>query len=375
MKILLGVTGSGVFLYTEYLRSQPAAGEAVGPGNAEVAGISKDRLILESQVLTARVVRRPEPVRVDEAQFQTNVDTRVRAELQQGARDFAQMDPSEAEVERRRIADKLAADLRKSVDMEARSIPPANGKVYTFTGLGSARSSNKPVLLRYKVEAGGNSPSDTYKVGFQFPGSDVDVQDVALSQFQVLTLRPDVIPEGGTVEVLVINGDPQRGLANPLTISFPPDGLEISYSAASFAGNFVRVLLVLWIKLSFLAILSVAAATFLSFPVACLVAFGSFLAAEATPFLKGALDSYNTEDQAGKTILFKALIARVAQGVASLFDTYASLAPTRRVVEGTLMPWGEMGLGLVILAVWSVLLYVVGAAVFRKRELATYSGQ
>ncbi len=372
--ILLGVTGAGVFLYTEYLRSQPAAGEAVRPGSDQVVGISKDRLILESQVLTARVVRQPAPVRLDEAQFQKNVDAKVQAELQQGARDFARLDPAEAEAERRRIADKLAGDLRKSVDIEARSIPPARGKVYTFEGLGAARGSDKPILLRYKIEAGGNAPTATYKIGFQFPNTDVDVQDVALGQFQVLTLRPDVIPENGTVEVLVINGDPGRGLANPLTMSFPPDGLEISYSAASFAGNFVRVLIVLWIKLSFLAILAVAAGTFLSFPVASLVAFGSFLAAEATPFLKGALDSYSTEDQAGKTILFKALIARVAQGVASVFDTYASLAPTRRVVEGTLMSWGDMGLGLAILAVWSGVLYLLGAAVFRKRELATYSG-
>ena len=61
-------------------------------------------------------------------------------------------------------------------------------------------------------------------------------------------------------------GDPQRGIVNPKTFSFPPDGFEISYAVSTFAANFARVLFVLWVKLAFLAMLGICAATFLAFP-------------------------------------------------------------------------------------------------------------
>ncbi len=54
---LVGVSTAGVFLFTEYLRSGPALGETSAYAVAGGEGISEDRFLLETQVLTARVIR------------------------------------------------------------------------------------------------------------------------------------------------------------------------------------------------------------------------------------------------------------------------------------------------------------------------------
>jgi len=64
---LLGVCGAGIFMFTEYLRAQPAIGERVAYDSGAAGPISEDRLILETRVLTARrVVGATPPVLPDD---------------------------------------------------------------------------------------------------------------------------------------------------------------------------------------------------------------------------------------------------------------------------------------------------------------------
>ncbi len=93
--VLLSVAAGGVFIFTEYLRHQPAEGESAyyvdlrgrstkGPDRAP----STDRRILERQVLTARVAIEPEPPRPTELRVQAAVDARL-AELENPDREDA----------------------------------------------------------------------------------------------------------------------------------------------------------------------------------------------------------------------------------------------------------------------------------------------
>src|SRR5262249_16456188 len=149
--------------------------------------------------------------------------------------------------------------------------------------------------------------------------------------------------------IRIANGDVQRGTLNPETISFPPGGLEVSYPAGSYRANFARVVAVLWVKLAFLAMLAIAASTFLSFPVPCMVCFPPFLAAEASKFILQSLESYTTETREGKTIVFNWVIDRVASGVGNLFKIYADLRPTTRLVDGLKLTWGDISWGVLVL--------------------------
>ena len=187
----------------------------------------------------------------------------------------------------------------------------------------------------------------------------------------------DLVQEDGTIALDVFNGevafavDQRTGrvagyqvIPNEGSMSFPETSLSLSYPVGSYHANFVRAVFVLWLKLAFLAMLGITAATFLSFSVATLVAFGVFLIAESAPFIKGALEVY----------AFRVAIAAIAHVVSWLFYTYGDLAPVEKIVSGSSVSFGAITKGLGLLAVWTSLLFVAAVMIFRKRELAIYSG-
>ena len=379
--VLLTVSGTGVFLFTEHLRTQPALDERNAYENISGQGISEDRLILETQVLTARVARPAQPLQVDPQQFEKNIQQVVENEL--ASLGELSDDPEVQRQRREGLANKIRGDIQKNLQIAYRSIAGqseggmAGFQNYKFTGLQAASKSNRPIILRYKINAGSNQPDQLYKVTFAFQNSMPEVEEVALGHFQTIPLLPTVIDKNGMVEVQIINGYPVEGgvIPNPETISFPPDGLEVSYSSGGYRANFARVLGVLWVKLAFLAMLGICAATFLSFPVACLVAFTVFLSAEGATFLLASLENYSTEDTQGNSIFYKVVINYMAMGIGNIFKIYSDLRPTGRLVDGVRLSWVSVAVGTVVLAIWTAILYVVAVIIFRMRELATYSGQ
>ncbi len=371
---LLAVCGSAIFLFTEYLRDQKAVGESQPYVTETGKGIAADRMVLETQILVARRTAQAEPPDIDEVQFAKNVEARIEAELSM----IAQLDDEDSARRARevqQIRTKIAQGLRSSVESQYRSIEPGSREVYVFSGLKSLRGTNRPLYLRYKVDAGSNAPDAIYNITFQFPNDYPFIQSIGLGQFHTIPLLPGVIDEDGQVAVQIINGDFRTQTANPETITFAPDALELSYSAGSYRMNFLRVMAVLWVKLAFLAMLAIAAGTFLSFPVACLVSFTTFLAAEGSRFILASLDVYATEDREGKMLLIPTMIAKVAEVVGNTFKVYGDLKPTTRLVAGELLPWSSVLVGTTVLSLGTVLLFVLAWSIFRKRELAMYSGQ
>jgi ABC-type transport system involved in multi-copper enzyme maturation permease subunit len=375
--VLLAVSASGVFLFTEYLRTQPAMGEREAYVTEDSgAGISEDRFVLETQVLTSRESRGADPYPLDEAQFRSNVEDKVQAELKQ-LRDSGERDDLVREQEQN-IREKILTDLPKAVQMAYRSIEKGGAQIYVFSGLQAAREANRPILMRIKVNAGSNAPDALYRITIEVQ-NEPTYRIVECPLGQTISIRPPLLPDSidanGVLAIKVHNADIERGTANNDTISFPPGGLELSYAVGSYRANFARVIGVLWVKLAFLAMLAIAASTFLSFPVACLVAFTTFLAAEGAGFILQSLESYQTETREGKTIIFNTIVDRVSWAVGHLFKIYSDLRPTGRLVDGLRLSWGDVSWGVAVLALCTGVLYLVGVVVFRRRELATYSGQ
>ena len=374
--VLLAVSSAGVFLFTEYLRTQPALGEKEAYVADDSGGnISEDRFILETQVLSARETRGADPKPMDPEQFRKNVEDRVQTEIKQ-LLESGERDDLVREQEQN-IRARISADLPKSVQSEYRSIAPGRQEIYRFSGLRDVRESNKPIFLRFKISAGSNAPDALYRITLQAGNQPYQIIECPLGQ--MISVRPpylpDVIDENGVLTLQFGNWDVDRGTVNPETISFPPDGMEISYSVGSYRANFARVIGVLWVKLAFLAMIAIACSTFLSFAVACLVAFTTFLAAEGAGFILQSLESYQTETREGKTIVLNTIIDRVANAIGHLFKIYSDLRPTGRLVDGLRLSWIDVSWGLAVLALCTTVLYVFAVLIFRRRELATYSGQ
>jgi ABC-type transport system involved in multi-copper enzyme maturation permease subunit len=362
--ILLAVCGSAIFLFSEYLRSRPALGEESAYVSRS-GGLTEDRLILETQVLTARVGREINPPELDNEQFAKNVELRIQAEKESSP--YFQDSPA--------TRDKIKKDLYESVLQSYRTIDPGEGRRFIFGGLGEAKRLGTPITFRYKIESGSNRPDITYKVSFIFSGTEPIIKETTLSNTHQMQLSPAIVRDDGTVEVELFNGDINTGQLNERTIHMPPkDGLFMSFQAGSYRANFLRVMIVLWVKLAFLAMLGVAAATFLSFPVACLVSLATFLAAEGAGYLAEAVESYRVEDDKGNLILWRKIAEQVAKAVSDLFSVYADLRPTTKLVDGILMGWDGVALGTTVIALATAVLFVAAVIIFKRRELATYSG-
>jgi hypothetical protein len=370
--VLLAVAGAGVFMFVEHLRTQPARGETRAYVSDD-GPISDDRLVLESQVLTARRSVQISPAPYDREQFIANV--LARAEEEFAARRAAGETPEHQEYQRSVLINEITRSIDKSVQIAYRTIPAGQSQRYVFEGLGAARGTQRPVILRFKINAGGNAPDALYRISLRFQGADPTVREVVLSQWQTIPLVPGVISEDGVIEMEVLNGDFQRGTTNPESITFPPDGLEISFTAGSYRANFFRVVSILWVKLAFLSMLGVCLGTFLSFPVAILVGMTIFFAAEGAGFLKEAMENFWTTDHQGHTLYLNSIIEPIASAIAWIFHVYADLRPTGRLVEGIRLSWGDVATGTATLALWTTVLFLAGVLILRRRELAIYSGQ
>lgn len=396
--VLLSVSATGVFLFTEYLRGQRAVGEVQPFVPADRSGetlITEDRLVLESQILTARVSVRPVLPDLDQQVIDQTIAVRV-----QRAKDS---DPNFQDSNAARA--KLLEEFLNERRTQFFAIGGGETKKFTFAGLGDARSRGVPLTLRYKVDVGANDPKVIHRFSYRLAGdSAATVVQVPLGQTLTADISPGAIDSAGNLEITVVNGDANASTeggsdwANEATMSFPPEGFEVSYPVSSYHANFVRVTFVLWLKLAFLAMVGVCASTFLSFAVAALLSFGTFLIAESSRFLFTSLEYYASTDDKGNIDVFKVLVRAIAVPISRIFKYYSDLRPTSRLVDGRLLPWvGSFDSGdaagqgvlvwmlrtltesgvlqaVLILGLVTALLYLVAVGIFRRRELAMYSG-
>jgi len=370
---LLAVAAAGIFLFTEYLRAQPARGEIAPYVAADGSGEpTQDRLILEARVLTARAARTPLLPPVSQEV--------VEAELRRRVQETAAADAGVlSEAEQRRIAEGLLPAVIEQLEARRTSIAPFDDKEYVFTDLLEARELGRPITLRYTVQAGANSPTDVFALLFEFvdstTGANVPVSiDAPLNVAQRLDLRPSVISDTGELRVRIYNGDPTRQLPNDLTVRFPPDGLQVLYAKGGYTANFFRITVALFIKLGFIAAAGIFAATFLSFPVAALLSFLVLFAAETSGFLAGALDVYGPTTIDGELSPFRVVIRAIATPIAGVFTGYRSLDAVDRLVDGRILSWSEFAVAGASILAFTAATLAAAATIFKNRELATYSG-
>lgn len=380
---LLAVAAAGVFLFTQRLRLEPARGEVrayVALDGSRAA--TDDRRILESQVLTARIATGIAPPKIDQAAF----DQLVEDEVQATAIGIA---GRAKEVSRIAVRERLLGEAY----LQHRTIEPGASREYVFTGLGAERNSARPISVRFKINSGADNPSNLLRVTFLVAGQYAVQREAVLNTAQVFDLPDDAVPPGvpdrarvlrevraacigedGSLTLQIWNGDPIRGTVNPRPISFPPDGLEVLFTAGTYEANFLRVAVILWLKLALLAAIAVAASTFLSFPVACLVTMGFLFIAETSGYLTESLKYYDPVGDTG-TNYFILAVRVVAVPVSLLFDWYSRMRPASDLTDGRLVPWSTLGQALALLGLCAGGALLIGVMIFRKRELATYSGK
>ncbi len=366
--VLLTVSACGVFLFTEYLRNQPATGEASAfvpsdPGQT----MTEDRFVLETQVLSARRTVEPSFPDLDVDRFREAVGVRI-AQIMEA--DPAWQNTPES---RREVAINLQGDIAKSF----RSVPyGAVSAPYEFRGLDGVRASGKPIVLKFKPNVGSNDPRESYSLRLYISNLGVLEREVPVGQMVSEPITSNCISEEGTVLLRIQNlgmiGD--RDGSRSQAVIFPPDGLTVYYEVGSYRPNFLRVIAVLWLKLAFLAMIGIVAATFLNFQVAALVAFAVFLIAESAGYLSASLEYFSTLDDDRNVVFYKAIARAISVPIATMFQFYVEIRPTTNLIDGQVVPTSRVLAAFGTLGTISSVLYGMGVLIFRRRELATYSG-
>jgi len=303
-------------------------------------------------------------------------------------------------------ADSAVAQLRRArqqVIVKWHTIPPRDTRSYLFTNLDHARSFSQWIQLRMKPVSSMTPPNGRVRLAIWLNGRPYPVNAkgqhvpivIADDRYHVLDLPLSAIDLEGnlTVRMANINLDNMRATF-PSSISFAPgEGLEMLYQVDRFEPNLIRALLMIWIRLGFLAMLGLMAGSFLSFPVACLLGMLVYATAAAKGFLLESMQYYVSfpgSDQlwwdrliwVPQTIIsrlasgevwgaFKILVRLLGTSFASMIPSFSNEDAVSLVADGRYVPydmvvWSVIRVGVI----WTGCCALMAWSIFRRRELA-----
>ena len=370
---ILTVAGISVFFYLQYLRTESVATGLQG---------DLDRLAVEEEILTARAGALPI--------FETLTNEQITARVQE----LIEADPDLRDVEeiQLQLRKKLRNDVQEQFLAQQRSIPPkragqAFSQTYRFTGLSHAKKLGSPLAFKYRFHIGQSDEHETYNAGLIYNENPATSHIVTYipTMTHVTMIPATMINDNGEISISVYNlFDPPPENRGRGAISFDKGAIEIRYRVGDFESNFFRTMLVLWIKLAFLAALALAASTFLSFPVACMMTLTIFATGTLAPYLSSSLQAYvppPTEAVDWGNIAhiiqwsFENSIRGIATAMVFLLEGFGSQRPTDDLIDGMLVSWGSVLKGFLTIGIaWTCLALGIGTLVLRKRQLAIYSG-
>lgn len=387
--VLMLTIAAGVFAFSVYMERLPADGEAayhvtLGDGMQIRPGLNtalapelrtKDRRLLEDEVLVARVGVKPDPPEVNEEGLQQAAIARIDDERKTNP-DF---------VETREAREQILNELITLALERARTIRPGFSRHFVFSDIGFLRDDpNQPMLtLRYTYDAGTNDPADVYRLRFFFNGQawplrgaigteqavEDGVQAITLGSAQLLTFPASLINDRGELIIEI-----QSAFTNGREGQFGPGNLELLYSAGGYSANFFRSMSMLLVQLGFLAAVAVFASTFLSYPVAVLMSCAMLLGTMMSGYLTLAVRDHATMTREGELLPINFVAELITLPVMWAFSPFADVKPIERLADGRLISWGDLTGAMIAIGTVSVVLLSIGVVVFRKRELALYSG-
>ncbi len=350
---LLVASMSAVYIITQlYVRSTPVK--------------SMDRFKVENYVLVARKSFVPPPI--------PDIDKKVEQIYQKLKKQGRLPPPSQM------APSKVRQMIKDGLLRQPRTVGPRQMRTWKISGLKPIRNNKGNVLvtLRFKYEPSKTTTPDpkhhlhsntvlgywiigkrTSKNSFYWPPG--GPQEKPYRTLQQIDVPLNVIEPDGTLTFSFVNIDPRN-----VAVNFPlKDGLEVLARVGGFAPNFIRLALIAFAGIVFLATLSIACGTFLSFPIASLVSFSVFFIGIAANFLTEAIEMLETS----KSVLDK--VERVITYISIKFIPSLDLGQyTSKLIDGRIIDWQTTltHIGWLI-GVNSLILTVFAIIVFERREL------
>jgi hypothetical protein len=238
----------------------------------------------------------------------------------------------------------------------------------------------KPLQLRVKFNAAEKTPSGTY-LGLFYVGVPNKTKlfrapemSLAADTFHEFEIPPDLFDENGLLTILFRN-------QNDTALLFPiEDGFEVLYREGGFGLNFFRALGIIFCWISLFATLGLAAASFLSFPVAAFVSFGLLAITLSTGTMttavtEGTVAGWNAEKGTRGSSVLDPVVVPVFRGILAVIDMAKDFSPIDSLSTGRSITWGQLtrAFAQMILLLGGIMA-AAGITIFTRRELATAQG-
>ncbi len=272
----------------------------------------------------------------------------------------------------------LRSQLRERVKAQFQVVPPGTLRRWTLDfGLRRDAVRSQPLSIRAKFFTAQTIASGTY-----YGLWEIGPPNGRRYRPEPMSLAPEtfhefVIPAGLLDDQGVLTVDFQN--YNDTALLFPlEDGLEVLYPEASFGLNFTRGLAVILCWMGLLAAIGLAAASFLSFPVAAFVSIGLLIVGFSTGTLKQVIEEGGVTPVNRNTgaVDEPKLIDRVAvpvfKGLLWTINLAQGFSPIDALTTGRSVSWGELAQAVAqVVGLMGGVFAAVGISTFTRRELAT----
>jgi len=324
-----------------------------------------EQTVLREQVLVARGSAR-------EQNYDAEIDVATERILQ-GRLKNSPVDKVDVPEVRRQIREQVKADFQL--------VPPGYTRQWQID-LGFARNflRDKPLQLRVKFNSARGSSSGTFVALWQAGVPETaglwrsEPMSFAPDTFHEFQIPPNLYDDKGVLTIVFLN-------QNDTSLLFPlEDGMEVLYPTGGFALNFARGLGIIFCWMALLAALGLAAASFLTFPVAAffslaVLAIGLSSGTLAEAVESGTVAAGNSETGVmGHTVADVVLIP-LFKGCLTVIKLVENFSPIDSLSSGRSIPWSELGaaFGQIVLLSGGII-GVIGILLFNRRELATAQG-
>ena len=237
---------------------------------------------------------------------------------------------------------------------------------------------DQTLFLRVKFHAASQNDAGLFNtvwvIGDAASGETVQIpRQMAADSFQEFPIPPNLFSADGKLHIQCVNRD-------STTLLFPlEDGLELLYPGGGFALNYARGAGIIFCWLALIAAMGLAASTFLSFPVATLLAVSLLLLGLSGGMFsevlqEGTFLGLNDDTGQPQSQALDWLFLPVFRVVAFAVNQITSFSPVESLVTGRSIGWLELGRAAwQIVALAGGVFAVTGIAIFKRRQLGQQS--
>jgi hypothetical protein len=325
----------------------------------------EEQKVLRNEVLVARGSAKP-----------PSVDKEIEAATEEVLKERLK----KTRVDRADLTE-VRKQIREQVKADQQLVPPGYTRRWLIDlGLAKNYLRDRPLYLRIKFNSANKSSSGTFggqwAVGVPRKTAlwTSDVMSLAPDTFHEFAIDPNLFEENGMLTVQFYNG-------NDIALLFPLDeGIEVLYRKGGFGLNFIRGLGIIFCWMTLLAALGLAAASFMSFPVAAFCSMGVLTLVFASGTManavsQGTIANYNAEKGTQGSSPADVVIIPTFRAVLKVISLAKDFSPIDSLSVGRSVTWEQLGLAFAqVIGLLGGSLAVFGIFVFTRRELATAQG-